>query len=56
MKKKKIRISSIGRKAEKALQEAVSMVVKEHRRLGLPLAVMRKGKVAMVPADKIRLK
>lgn len=38
-------------KAELAMKEAVEDVVKEHRRLGLPLAVWQDGKVVMVPPE-----
>lgn len=44
--------SSEGREAEKALKKAVSAVVEENRRLGLPIAVMRGGKAVFVSADK----
>ncbi|MFH0954217.1 MAG: hypothetical protein V1873_07800 [Verrucomicrobiota bacterium] len=39
-------------KAERALKKAVSAVVEEHRRLGLPIAIMRKGKAVFVSAEK----
>ncbi|HUO57280.1 MAG TPA: hypothetical protein VMV05_03790 [bacterium] len=41
-----------GRRAEKALRMAVAGVVEEHRRLGLPIAVMREGRAVYVNADK----
>ena len=37
-----------GLRAEKALQMAVAGVVEEHRRLGLPIAVMKDGKAVFV--------
>jgi hypothetical protein len=46
--------SKEGRRAEKALKMAVEGVIAEHRRLGLPIAVMRNGKAVYVSAeDKI---
>lgn len=41
-----------GKKAEKALKEAVAKAIEEHRRIGLPVAVMRNGKAVFVPAEK----
>ncbi len=38
-----------GRKAERALQRAVSRVVEENRRLGLPVAVMKNGRAVLIP-------
>ena len=40
-----------GRRAEKALKMAVAGVIEEHRRLGLPIAVMRNGKAVYVSAE-----
>jgi hypothetical protein len=44
--------SKEGLKAEKALKMAVAGVIKEHRRLGLPIAVMRNGKAVFVSVAK----
>lgn len=44
--------SKEGLKAEKALKMAVAGVIEEHRRLGLPIAVMRDGKAVFVNVDK----
>jgi Lhr-like helicase len=41
-----------GRKAERALQKAVARVLEENRRLGIPVAVMRKGKAVSIPAEE----
>jgi hypothetical protein len=41
-----------GQKAENALKKAVAGAIKEHRRLGLPIAVMRNGKAVYVGADE----
>jgi Lhr-like helicase len=43
--------SKEGRRAEKALQMAVAGVIEEHRRLGLPIAVMKNGKAVYVSVD-----
>jgi hypothetical protein len=37
-----------------ALKEAVDEVIEEHARLGLPLYILREGKVAAVSAREIR--
>jgi hypothetical protein len=37
-----------------ALNEAVQDAVDVHKQAGLPLAVWQDGKVALVPADKIK--
>ncbi|OGH56043.1 MAG: hypothetical protein A3G34_13245 [Candidatus Lindowbacteria bacterium RIFCSPLOWO2_12_FULL_62_27] len=50
------RPTPIGKKAERALREAVAEVVEGHRRRNLPLAVMRNGKAVFVPPDKLILK
>lgn len=42
-----------GLRAEKALKKAVADAVEEHRRLGLPIAVMRKGKAVYVRAEEM---
>jgi hypothetical protein len=41
-----------GLRALKGLKMAVAGVIKEHRRLGLPIAVMRNGKAVFVSVDK----
>ena len=46
------RPTSEGRKAEKALRNAVKRVIEENRRLGLPVAVMRNGKPVLIPAEE----
>jgi hypothetical protein len=40
----------------RALNEAVRDAVESHRRAGLPLAVWKDGKVALVPADEAQTK
>jgi len=46
---------SLAEKAEIALRQAVAGVIREHRRLGEPLAVSRDGRVVMVSADELAL-
>ena len=41
-----------GRRAERALKKAVARVIEENRRLGIPVAVMYKGKAISVSADE----
>jgi hypothetical protein len=41
-----------GLKALRALKRAVAAVLEEHRRLGLPVAVMHKGKAVLIPVEK----
>ena len=52
MKAKKVRPTPEGRKAERALQQAVAQVIEENRKLGLPVAVMRRGKAVLIPAEE----
>jgi len=44
--------SKHGLQAEKALQMAVAGVIEEHRRLGLPIAVMKNGKAVYVSVNE----
>lgn len=44
--------SKHGLQAEKALKMAVKGVIEEHRRLGLPIAVMKDGKAVYVSVDE----
>ena len=44
--------SSLGKKAEKAFQTAVSRVLEENRRLGLPVAVMKNGKAVLISVEE----
>jgi hypothetical protein len=44
--------SKHGLKAEKALKIAVRGVIEEHRRLGLPIAVMKDGKAVYVNVNE----
>jgi hypothetical protein len=44
--------SKEGLMAEKALKMAVAGVIEEHRRLGLPIAVMKNGKAVYVSVNE----
>ena len=46
------RPSLAGRRAEEAFRQAVSKVLEENRRLGLPVAVMHRGKAVLVPVKR----
>ncbi|MEW6097167.1 MAG: hypothetical protein AB1567_11715 [bacterium] len=52
MKKKKT-LTPIGRKAEKAMKDAVKKVIAEHKMKNLPVVIWENGKVVTVQADKI---
>jgi hypothetical protein len=39
--------------AEKALQEAVRDVIRDHKQQGNPIAVWKNGKVVQIPAKKL---
>ncbi len=44
--------SKEGRQAEKALQMAVAGAIEEHRRMGIPIAVMKDGKAVFVSVNE----
>ncbi len=46
------RPSREGAQAERALKKAVARVLDENRRLGIPVAVMRKGRAVSIPAEE----
>lgn len=54
MNKRSKSLPSIASKAIKAMRSAVAEVVEEHRRLGIPLAVWRNGKVVLQPPKHSR--
>ena len=45
--------ASLSLKAEKAMRQAFRQVLKEHQRLGRPIAIWRAGKVVRIPADRL---
>ena len=48
---KKVHVSPLASKAEKALRQAVRQVIKEHQRTGQPIVVWERGKVVKIPAN-----
>lgn len=53
MRAKRVSLSALSSKAEKALKSAVRQVVEEHKRTGQPVVVWRSGKVVRIPADRL---
>ena len=53
MRAKKVSVSVLSSKAEKALRSAVRQVVEEHKRTGQPLVIWRSGKVVRIPANRL---
>jgi len=43
-------------RAEKAFKRAVAKAIAEHRRLGIPIAVLQDGKVVRIPPDQIMVR
>ena len=50
---KKVQVSSLASKAERALRQAVRHIIKEHKRTGQPVVVWRSGKVVRIPAGRL---
>ena len=55
MAKSKKRTVSLGTLATRAMRSAMEKAVLEHRRMGVPMAVWRDGKVVQLSASRIRL-
>jgi len=55
MKRTKKNNLSLAERGEVAFRVAVANVVKQHRQAGIPLAIWQDGKVALVPASKVKL-
>lgn len=45
--------TSLTQGATRALTDAVSKVIEEHRRRGIPLAIWRDGRAVSVPASEV---
>jgi len=43
-------------KAKKAMKEAVSRVIEDHKRTGDPIVIWQDGKVVKVPPDQLSVK
>jgi len=54
MKRTKKNTLPLAERGEIAFRTAVANVVKQHRQAGIPLAIWRNGKVALVPAGKLK--
>jgi hypothetical protein len=54
MKRTKKKVLPLAERGEIAFRAAVAKVVKQHRQAGIPLAIWRNGKVALVPAGKVK--
>jgi hypothetical protein len=52
---KNIKKLPIERKAEVALKKAVAQAIAEHKRQGHSIAVLEKGKVKIIPPEKITI-
>mgnify|MGYP001618438382 CR=1 FL=1 len=50
---RKVNVSALSSKAEKALRQAVRRVIEEHQRNRQPIIVWEQGKVVRVPADRL---
>jgi len=50
---RRVSISTLSSKAEKALRRAVRGVVEEHQRTGQPIVVWRAGKVVRISANRL---
>ena len=53
MANRKISISALSSKAEKALQQAVRQVIKDHKQTGQPVVIWHAGKVIRIPAARL---
>ncbi|MEW5767303.1 MAG: hypothetical protein AB1797_06700 [bacterium] len=51
--KKNRTLTPLGKKAEKAMKDAVKKVITEHTMKKLPLVIWEDGKVVKVPSDNI---
>ncbi len=54
--RKKKRVMSLGEMALRAMRRGVEKAVLEHRRLGVPMAIWRDGKVVQISASRIHLR
>lgn len=41
---------------EQALKEAVAEAIAEHKRKGIPIAILRNGRVVRIPAEQIEVR
>ncbi len=50
------KLPPVARKAQQAMEAAVARVIEEHRQTGQPLAISKRGRVVLAPADKLVVK
>ncbi len=55
MKKKRLKLPLILKKAEQALKMAVRETLLEHKQKGLPIYIMEHNKIIQIPAKQIRI-
>jgi len=55
-KKKEQNHALLAYQGEQALKEAVAEAIAEHKRKGIPIAILRNGKVVRIPADQIEVR
>ena len=48
-------LSADGRRAERVFQMAVAEAIEEHRRMKVPVAIWKDGKVVTISASRIRI-
>lgn len=53
MKKKRLKLSQLLKKADQAIREAVRETLLDHKRKGLPIYVLQNNKVVRIPAHRI---
>ena len=56
MKKKNLKDSPIGIRAEEALKKAVADAIADHKGFGDSIVIWRDGKVVKIPADQIEIR
>jgi len=56
MKKRRLAMPDIFKKAEKAMKAAVRQVMIDHKEKGLPIYVLEHNKVVRIPANRITIR
>ena len=55
-KKKEPNHTLLAYQGEQALKEAVAEAIAEHKRKGIPIAILRNGRVVRIPAEQIEVR
>ena len=55
MKKKRLKLAPILKKAEQAIKAAVRATLREHKQKGLPIYIMEHNKIVQIPAKQLRV-